>query len=109
MPSTSSDVLPPSSETATLCGSRSVATTSPPAVIPCRVGRLYFGRMPPELSPARRRSRKLWRRIRSVAALLPPIGFQWLRHLLWHGSTLPISHPRTLTHHLFLKMARDRN
>ena len=65
--------------------------------------------MPPELSPARRRSRKLWRRIRSVAALLPPIGFQWLRHLLWHGSTLPISHPRTLTHHLFLKMARDRN
>jgi TupA-like ATPgrasp len=65
--------------------------------------------MPPELSPARRRSRKLWRRIRSVAALLPPIGFQWLRHLLWYGTTLPVTHPRTLTHHLFLKMARDRN
>ena len=65
--------------------------------------------MPPELSPARRRSRKLWRRLRSVAALLPPIGFQWLRHLLWHGTPLPISRPRTLTHHLFLKMARDRN
>jgi len=62
-----------------------------------------------QLSPARRRSRKLWRRIRSVAALLPPVGFQWLRHLLWHGSTLPVSRPRTFTHHLFLKMARDRN
>jgi TupA-like ATPgrasp len=70
---------------------------------------LYFRRMPPQLSPARRRTRKLWRRIRSVAALLPPIGFQWLRHLLWHGTTLPVSRPRTLTHHLFLKMARDRN
>jgi hypothetical protein len=65
--------------------------------------------MPPELSPARRRTRKLWRRIRSVAALLPPIGFQWVRHLLWHGTTLPVSRPRTLTHHLFLKMARDRD
>jgi hypothetical protein len=65
--------------------------------------------MPPQLSPARRRTRKLWRRIRSVAALLPPIGFQWLRHLLWHGTTLPVSRPRTLTHHLFVKMARDRN
>jgi hypothetical protein len=65
--------------------------------------------MPPQLSPARRRTRKLWRRIRSVAALLPPVGFQWLRHLLWHGTTLPVSRPRTLTHHLFLKMARDRN
>jgi hypothetical protein len=65
--------------------------------------------MPPELTPARRRGRKLWRRIRSVAALLPPTGFQWVRHLLWHGTTLPISRPRTLTHHLFLKMARDRN
>jgi hypothetical protein len=65
--------------------------------------------MPPELTPARRRGRKLWRRIRSVAALLPPLGFQWLRHLLWHGTTLPVSRPRTLTHHLFLKMARDRN
>jgi TupA-like ATPgrasp len=71
--------------------------------------RLYFRRMPPQLSPARRRTRKLWRRIRSVAALLPPIGFQWLRHLLWHGTTLPVSRPRTLTHHLFLKMAHDRN
>ncbi len=65
--------------------------------------------MPPELTPARRRGRKLWRRIRSVAALLPPTGFQWVRHLLWHGTTLPVSRPRTLTHHLFLKMARDRN
>jgi hypothetical protein len=65
--------------------------------------------MPPQLSPGRRRTRKLWRRIRSVAALLPPIGFQWVRHLLWHGSTLPVSRPRTLTHHLFIKMARDRN
>ena len=65
--------------------------------------------MPPHLSPGRQRSRKLWRRIRSVAALLPPIGFQWLRHLLWHGTPLPVSRPRTLTHHLFLKMARDRD
>jgi hypothetical protein len=65
--------------------------------------------MPPHLSPGRQRSRKLWRRIRSVAALLPPLGFQWLRHLLWHGTTLPVSRPRTLTHHLFLKMARDRD
>jgi hypothetical protein len=64
---------------------------------------------PPELTPARRRCRKLWRRLRSVAALLPPIGFQWVRHLLWHGSPLPLSRPRTLTHHLFLKMARDRD
>ncbi len=65
--------------------------------------------MPPQLSPGRRRARKLWRRIRSVAALLPPLGFQWVRHLLWHGTPLPVSHPRTLTHHLFLKMARDRD
>jgi hypothetical protein len=65
--------------------------------------------MPPELTPARRRGRKLWRRIRSVAALLPPLGFQWLRHLLWHGTPLPVSRPRTLTHHLFLRMARDRD
>jgi len=65
--------------------------------------------MPPELTPARRRARKLWRRMRSVAALLPPIAFQWLRHLIWHGALLPVSSPRTYTHHLFLKMARDRN
>ena len=65
--------------------------------------------MAPELSSTLRRSRKLWRRIRSVTAFLPPLAFQWLRHLLWHGSTLPVSRPRTLTHHLFLKMARDRN
>jgi hypothetical protein len=65
--------------------------------------------MPPELTPARRRGRRLWRRIRSVAALLPPIGFQWVRHLLWHGAPLPLSRPRTLTHRLFLRMARDRN
>jgi hypothetical protein len=65
--------------------------------------------MPPELPPARWRRRKLWRRIRSVAALLPPMAFQRLRHLLWYGSPLPISRPRTLTHHLFLKMARDRD
>lgn len=65
--------------------------------------------MPLELTPARRRARKLWRRIRSVVALLPPIAFQWVRHLVWHGALLPISRPRTLTHHLFLKMARDRN
>jgi hypothetical protein len=65
--------------------------------------------MPPELTPARRRARKLWRRMRSVAALLPPMGFQWLRHLVWHGTPLPVSRPKTLTHRLFLKMARDRN
>ena len=65
--------------------------------------------MPPELTPARRRARKLWRRIRSVVALLPPIVFQWLRHLIWHGTPLPVFRPRTLTHRLFLKMARDRN
>ena len=65
--------------------------------------------MPPPLSPGRLRTRKLWRRIRSVAAFLPPLGFQWLRHLLWHGTPLPVARPRTLTHHLFLKMARDRN
>ena len=44
-----------------------------------------------------------------MAALLPPVGFQWVRHLLWHGTPLPVSHPRTLTHHLFIKMARDRD
>lgn len=65
--------------------------------------------MAPQLSSGRRRGRRLWRRIRSVAALLPPLGFQWLRHLLWHGTRLPVSRPRTLTHHLFLKMARDRD
>ena len=65
--------------------------------------------MSAELTPARRRARKLWRRIRSVVALLPPIAFQWVRHLIWHGSLLPVSAPRTYTHHLFLKMARDRN
>lgn len=65
--------------------------------------------MPPELTPARRRLRRLWRRIRSVAALLPPMGFQWLRHLLWHGTRLPLRHPRTLTHHLYHKMAHDRD
>ncbi|CAN5878133.1 ATP-grasp fold amidoligase family protein [soil metagenome] len=65
--------------------------------------------MSPDVTPALRRSRRLWRRIRSVASLLPPMGFQRLRHLLWHGSPLPVSNPRTLTHHLFLKMARDRD
>jgi hypothetical protein len=80
-----------------------------PSVPPSSHVRLYFRRMPPQLSPARRRTRKLWRRIRSVAALLPPTGFQWLRHLLWHGTPLPVARPRTLTHHLYLKMARDRN
>jgi hypothetical protein len=65
--------------------------------------------MPAELTPARRRARKFWRRIRSVVALLPPMAFQWLRHLIWHGTPLPVSRPRTLTHRLFLKMARDRN
>ena len=65
--------------------------------------------MPPEVTPARLRSRRLWRRIRSVAALLPPMGFQWLRHLFWHGEVLPISRPRTHTHHIYLKMARDRD
>ena len=65
--------------------------------------------MPPELTRARRRSRRLWRRIRSVAALLPPMGFQWVRHLLWYGTRLPLRHPRTLTHHLYHKMARDRD
>jgi hypothetical protein len=65
--------------------------------------------MPPELTPARHRARRLWRRIRSVAALLPPIAFQWVRHLIWHGTLLPVSAPRTYTHRLFLKMARDRN
>ena len=65
--------------------------------------------MPPELTPGRRRARKLWRRIRSVAALLPPIAFQWVRHLIWHGALLPVSAPRTYTHRLFLKMAWDRN
>lgn len=65
--------------------------------------------MSAELTPARRRARKLWRRIRSVMAFLPPIAFQWVRHLIWHGSLLPVSAPRTYTHHLFLKMARDRN
>jgi hypothetical protein len=62
-----------------------------------------------ELTPARRRARKFWRRIRSVVALLPPIAFQWVRHLIWHGALLPVRAPRTYTHRLFLKMARDRN
>jgi TupA-like ATPgrasp len=65
--------------------------------------------MPPELTPARRRARKLWRRVRSVLAYLPPLPFQWLRHLVWHGEVLPVSAPRTYTHRIFLKMARDRN
>ncbi len=65
--------------------------------------------MPAELSSGRRRARKFWRRIRSVVALLPPIAFQWVRHLIWHGTLLPVSAPRTYTHRLFLKMARDRN
>jgi hypothetical protein len=65
--------------------------------------------MPPELTPGRRRARKFWRRVRSVAAVLPPMAFQWLRHLVWHGAVLPVSAPRTYTHRLFLKMARDRN
>lgn len=65
--------------------------------------------MAPELTPARRRARKLWRRIRSVVVFLPPIAYQWLRHLVWHGELLPVSQPRTYTHRLFLKMARDRN
>ncbi len=65
--------------------------------------------MAAEPAPARRRARKFWRRVRSVVALLPPIAFQWLRHLIWHGAILPVSAPRTYTHRLFLKMARDRN
>jgi hypothetical protein len=47
--------------------------------------------------------------VRSVVALLPPIAFQWLRHLAWHGAVLPVWAPRTYTHRIFLKMARDRN
>jgi TupA-like ATPgrasp len=65
--------------------------------------------MVPELTPGRRRVRKFWRRIRSVASLLPPIAFQWLRHLAWHGTLLPLSNPQTYTHRLFHKMAWDRN
>ncbi|MGH7581332.1 MAG: ATP-grasp fold amidoligase family protein [Gemmatimonadales bacterium] len=65
--------------------------------------------MPAELTPARRRARKFWRRIRSVVAVLPPIAYQWLRHLIWHGAVLPVSAPRTHTHRIFLKMARERN
>jgi hypothetical protein len=65
--------------------------------------------MPPEPTPERRRARKFWRRTRSVFALLPPIAFQWVRHLIWHGAFLPVSQPRTYTHRLFIKMARDRN
>lgn len=44
-----------------------------------------------------------------MVALLPPIVFQWLRYLIWHGALLPVFTPRTYTHRLFLKMARDRN
>jgi hypothetical protein len=44
-----------------------------------------------------------------VVAVLPPIAFQWIRHLILHGSVLPLSRPQTYTHRLFLKMARDRN
>jgi hypothetical protein len=65
--------------------------------------------LPAELTPGRRRARKFWRRVRSVVAVLPPMAFQWLRHLVWHGAVLPVSAPRTYTHRLFLKMARDRN
>jgi TupA-like ATPgrasp len=66
--------------------------------------------MAPELTPGRRRARKAWRRVRSLAAvLLPPLAFQWLRHLVWHGTVLPVREPRTYTHRIFLKMARDRN
>lgn len=66
--------------------------------------------MPPELTPALRKSRRLWRRMRSLAAtLLPPLAFQRLRHRLWHGSPLPVANPSTLTHRLYLKMARDRD
>ena len=57
----------------------------------------------------RPRARKLWRRVRSVAALLPPTAFQWVRYLCWHGGVLPLTRPRTFTERLFLKMARDRN
>ncbi len=65
--------------------------------------------MSPETTRTRRRWRKLWRNIRSVAAFLPPMAFQRLRHRIWHGAVLPASNPRTFTHRLFLKMARERN
>lgn len=62
-----------------------------------------------ELSQPRLRARKLWRRFRSVAAFLPPLAFQWVRYLFWHGALLPLARPVTFTQRLFLKMARDRN
>jgi hypothetical protein len=40
--------------------------------------------------------------------LLPPLAFQHVRHLFWYGRPLP-RRPRTFTHRLFHKMARDRN
>jgi hypothetical protein len=65
---------------------------------------------PVATAPSRRRAHKFWRRVRSLVALvLPPLAFQWVRHLVWHGSALPVRFPRTHTHHIFLKMARDRN
>ena len=61
-------------------------------------------------SPGLRRARKLWLRlVRSLAAPLPSLWYQWLRHLFWYGEPLPVSRPRTFTHRIFLKMARDRD
>lgn len=54
-------------------------------------------------------ARKVWRNLRGVAVfLLPSLAFQHVRHLIWYGRPLPLR-PRTFTHRLFHKMARDRN
>lgn len=54
-------------------------------------------------------ARKIWRNVRNVAVyLLPPLAFQSVRHLFWYGRPLPLR-PRSFTHRLFHKMARDRN
>lgn len=56
-----------------------------------------------------RYARKFWRNVRSVVVyLLPPLAFQCLRHFFWYSRPLPLR-PRTFTHRLFHKMARDRN
>ena len=69
----------------------------------------FSRRMPPELTPALRRSRKLWRRIRSVGAHPAAPGLSTPASPPVARQPLPVSRPATLTHRLFLKMARDRD
>lgn len=48
-------------------------------------------------------------RLRKLLFWLPGPALQWLRYFVYYGKSLPLSHPRTFTEHLLVKMAYDRS